>query len=563
MDTPRWPDETPVAHRRRRARRARHGDHARALRDRVGGRRAPARRGSPPPGDRSSARGRWSSCAPGASRRRSPAGGVDVEWRPWPGQRPWPTAARGRTIPLGMPTRARGRCDHPDRAGLRAAGPPRARAARHLRRLGRTRLVDSARRSWASTSRATTPACSLRDVAPAHGAVRHRGPLRRRRRRRAQRGPGGPRHRRCPGLTGSTMRLTALFRAPLWQLAGAPPYGLYVHHPPRGGRRVPPRRPGRPLDLRDALALRPRASRREYTRARMTHARSGRAGVRRSSRSSRGPATFTFAAQIADRFRARPRPARRRRRPPGHAARRHRPEHGAPGRVRSRLEARLDPGRPRAGRTARHLRGRATEPRAPALAGASPDSSASASPNTSVWRSASPRRGRGEQRHVVERRESTPRFNAWRWRRRSSSGFSASDSVPLRAGGGEKRYSARHRVVTVPGRFVGATPRTPVAQPAADCDGVLERGLCEHFGPAPRAWRRATGRCRPASRRLRRCPRCPRRVPERRLGQVVVSPSAPVGMPAAIALPILTRSGSSPQAACLRRVRPRSCGSRR
>ena len=84
----------------------------------------PACRGRP-----RSARGRWSCCRSWGLEERDRAGGVDVEWQLGGAATRWRPPRPARRAAVGYPTREQSARHQPGRAGLRAAGPPRAGAA--------------------------------------------------------------------------------------------------------------------------------------------------------------------------------------------------------------------------------------------------------------------------------------------------------------------------------------------------------------------------------------------------------------------------------------------------
>ena len=148
---------------------------------------------------------------------------------------------RGRPGPrhaVGLPDAGAGRGAQPDRAGVRAAGPPRAGTAgppaRTAAREGRTghrggrcprrngrRTGDAARRRDRRDACRATPPTSSRPTA-----------------RTAR--SGAPSASRCTARTALAAAATALFRAPLWELLGTRRYGIYgVDHPEGPGTFLP------------------------------------------------------------------------------------------------------------------------------------------------------------------------------------------------------------------------------------------------------------------------------------------------------------------------------------
>ena len=148
---------------------------------------------------------------------------------------------RRRRSRSACPTREQSARDQPDRARLRAAGPPRARAARATSCTLRPRAVELGVELIGFEPAPT--ACARRCAMSRTGRTRTRArPPSRRRRRRAQRRPRRARHRRCAGPTPGRRRHRAVFRAPLWDVARRPPpRDLHVTRPePRGHRSCPP-----------------------------------------------------------------------------------------------------------------------------------------------------------------------------------------------------------------------------------------------------------------------------------------------------------------------------------
>ena len=96
--------------------------------------------------------------------------------------------------------------------------------------------------------------------------------------------------------------VTAIFRAPLWQVVGEHRYGVYSVNHPRGRGHLPAVRPRRPLALRDLGRRRTtsRATRRERFARRIRPAPASTTCDVSIERTG----SFSFAAQLADRFRA-------------------------------------------------------------------------------------------------------------------------------------------------------------------------------------------------------------------------------------------------------------------
>ena len=129
-----------------------------------------------------------------------------------------------------------------------------------------------------------------------------------------------------PGPDGLAHVVTATFRAQLWQVVGDYRYGIYSVSHPQGEGSPATRRARRPLDLRSEG--RPAGSRGLHARAVARRIRA-LCGNRRPRGPDRAQRRLQLRAQFADRFRAGRLP-RRRCRPPGHPARRHRNEHRHP-----------------------------------------------------------------------------------------------------------------------------------------------------------------------------------------------------------------------------------------
>ena len=214
-----------------------------------------------------------------------------------------------------------GRPAQPDRTRLRAAGSPRARAAR-APALPRRRPRAPPHRGGGGRGRPEGVEVVLRDIAERRGPHGPR-PLPRRRRRRAQPDPQSARHRHArtrrprprrhgdlPGAAVAGRR-----RAPLRRL---------LRQPPAGCGHLPALRARRPLALRDVGRCR---------RHRGLHAAAVRAADPRRRRHRR-PRRLDRAHRLLQLRRParrslprRQRVPRRRRRPPGDSARRHRDEH--------------------------------------------------------------------------------------------------------------------------------------------------------------------------------------------------------------------------------------------
>ena len=288
------------------------------------------------------------------------AGGVDVEWLMLDLRARSPTSA-GRH---GDPDRACRRREQsavlsPTAPGLRPAGPPRAGAARHLarRRAARVELgaeVDRRRapaptacgRRCATSRRATVREVRARYLIAADGAH--------------SRGPDGARASRCTGPTGSREAVSARCSARRsGTLLGEHRYGIYDDRPSRGRAACscPPGRAtaGCTASSGSPASERPASSTERAVR-RADPAGGGRARPAAADRAHRAVHLRRPARRAVP---AGQRVPRRRRGPPGDAARRHRDEHRDPRRLRPGLEARLGAARLGAADAARLLRVRA------------------------------------------------------------------------------------------------------------------------------------------------------------------------------------------------------------
>ena len=265
---------------------------------------------------------------PGRRRRR---GVADAARRDAGGRRP-----RDPVADRAADARAEPR-DQSDRARVRAPGPPRAGAAR-------PRVAHGARVELGVEVTGVRPVsdgvrATLRDVAT--GRERH---VRARyliaadgAHSRVRRALGIP----CTGPTGSPRRRRAAVPPPRSGTSSASTgYGIYdINHPDARGVLLPAGRNDRWLY---GVVWSARRGRRRSSGRRMVHAPDPAGGRRRRPAGrDRAHRAFTFAAQLADRFREGERIPDRRRRPPGHPPRRHRHEHGDPRRLRPGLEARL------------------------------------------------------------------------------------------------------------------------------------------------------------------------------------------------------------------------------
>ncbi len=218
---------------------------------------------------------------------------VDVEWVGWE-SRTLAEAPAGAPFPVGLPDARAERRHQPERAGLRRPGRARAaaarspavapRGARGVRDRGHrvVTVQDGVRavlRDVRTGATRVVRAQYLVAADGAHSAVRRALGI-------AMRGPD-----RLADV------VTALFRAPLWDVLGDHRYGIYsVTHPEGAGTFLPAGRGDRWL-YGTYLAV----ERHDAERfARLIRAGAGAPGLEpRIERIG----SFTFAAQIADRFR--------------------------------------------------------------------------------------------------------------------------------------------------------------------------------------------------------------------------------------------------------------------
>ena len=197
----------------------------------------------------------------------------------------------GTPVAVGLPTRAQSALVSPTGAGLRAAGPPRARAAASTSRS----LAGGAGRARHRGGRRRQPrdgvARHARASATARASARVAGPLPDRRRRRPQHGPRARSASPCAGRATSPSGVGVLFRAPLWERGRRPPPRHLLRRPSEAGGRVPP---GGPPDrwlygLRWDLGAAEAERRTRDGCARIRRAAACRASSRRSSGSARSP----------------------------------------------------------------------------------------------------------------------------------------------------------------------------------------------------------------------------------------------------------------------------------
>jgi putative polyketide hydroxylase len=225
------------------------------------------------------------------------AGGVDVEWRGWQSQT-LATVAAGSMWPVGMPTREQAAVLSPTAPACVPQDHLEPVLLEHLRSLGATRVhlhtevagvkhlpdgVEVVLRDVPTGDVRTVRARYLVAADGAHSAIRTALGV-------VMRGPDGLAH-----------VVNAVFRAPLWRLLGEHRYGIYsVDHPDGAGTFLPAGRGdrwgyGTWVDARDGAGHTP-----EWFVRRI---RAG-AGIGDLDVSIERTGAFSFAAQMADRFRA-------------------------------------------------------------------------------------------------------------------------------------------------------------------------------------------------------------------------------------------------------------------
>jgi putative polyketide hydroxylase len=225
------------------------------------------------------------------------AGGVDVEWRGWQSQT-LATVAAGSMWPVGMPTREQAAVLSPTAPACVPQDHLEPVLLEHLRSLGATRVhlhtgVVGVKNlpDGAEVVLRDVPTGDLRTVRAryviaadgAHSAIRTALGI-------AMRGPDGLAH-----------VVNAVFRAPLWRLVGEHRYGIYsVDHPDGAGTFLPAGRGdrwgyGTWVDAQDGERHTP-----DWFVRRI---RVG-AGIADLDVSIERTGAFSFAAQMADRFRA-------------------------------------------------------------------------------------------------------------------------------------------------------------------------------------------------------------------------------------------------------------------
>jgi putative polyketide hydroxylase len=225
------------------------------------------------------------------------AGSVDVEWRGWTSTT-LATAAAGSAWPLGMPTREQAAVLSPTAPACVPQDHLEPVLLEHLRSLGSTRVhlhtevvgvairpdgVEVGLRDVPTGEVRTVRARYLLAADGAHSRIRKSLGI-------AMRGPDGLAH-----------AVTAIFRAPLWDVVGEHRYGIYsVDHPDGAGTFLPAGAGdrwgyGKFVDPQDVDAYTPE----RFVR----HIRAG-AGVGDLDVSIERVGAFSFAAQLADRFRS-------------------------------------------------------------------------------------------------------------------------------------------------------------------------------------------------------------------------------------------------------------------
>ena len=253
--------------------------------------------------------------------------------------------------PVGMPDARAGRRAQPDRARPACRRTTSSPCCSSTCARSAARACASAPRSWASSTLPEGVEVVLRDVArrrPSHASapVTSSPPTAR------TAGSGRRSASPCAGPTGSAHAVTAIFRAPLWQVVGDAPLRHLRRRPTRRapGSSCPPAAAtagcyGTWVDPHDVEAYTPRAVRAAHPRRRRR---------RRPRGLDRAHRRLQLRRPTGRPLPRRQRLPRRRCRPPRDPARRHRDEHRDPRRARPGLEARL--GAARLGRTgaARH-----------------------------------------------------------------------------------------------------------------------------------------------------------------------------------------------------------------
>jgi 2-polyprenyl-6-methoxyphenol hydroxylase-like FAD-dependent oxidoreductase len=224
---------------------------------------------------------------------------VEAGWRYWSCET-LASAAAGQGLRVGLPTPDEARLVSPTAPACAGQDELEALLREHLRTLPAARLLGGAEvvavddrpdgvtvvvRGAATGARRTIAARYLVAADGAHSSVRHALGIAMR----------GPEH--------LAERLTMLFRAPLWELVGEHRYALYgVAHPREASTFLPAGRPDRWLF---AVSWDPERERLEdFTDDVLTRLLRRGAGAPRLQPRLERVGSFSFAAQIADRFRA-------------------------------------------------------------------------------------------------------------------------------------------------------------------------------------------------------------------------------------------------------------------
>jgi putative polyketide hydroxylase len=225
------------------------------------------------------------------------AGGVDVEWRGWQAHT-LATVAAGSMWPVGLPTREQAAVLSPTAPACVPQDHLEPVLLEHLRSLGATRVhlhtevvgvgnlpdgVEVVLRDVPTGDVRTVRARYLIAADGAHSAIRTALGI-------AMHGPDGLAH-----------VVNVLFRAPLWRLVGEHRYGIYsVDHPDGAGTFLPAGRGdrwgyGTWVDAHDVDG---------YTPERFVRRIRAGAGIGDLEVSIERTGAFSFAAQLAERFRA-------------------------------------------------------------------------------------------------------------------------------------------------------------------------------------------------------------------------------------------------------------------
>jgi 2-polyprenyl-6-methoxyphenol hydroxylase-like FAD-dependent oxidoreductase len=225
------------------------------------------------------------------------AGGVDVEWRGWVADT-LARVAEGSMWPVGVPTRAEAAVLSPTAPACVPQDHLEPVLLEHLRSLGSARVhlqtevvgvqergdgVEVVLRDVASGEPRTVRARYVIAADGAHSAIRRALGI-------AMRGPEGLGH-----------AVTAVFHAPLWRVIGEHRYGIYsINHPDGAGTYLPAGRGdrwyyGTWVDPQEVDAFTPERFVRRI--------RAG-AGIADLDVAIERTGAFSFAAQLADRFRS-------------------------------------------------------------------------------------------------------------------------------------------------------------------------------------------------------------------------------------------------------------------